>query len=285
MHKDHCKKLICSFIFALALCLNASCSQGKVNEAPVFFDASSIRMPKASGTVTMEKNGAFMDASNSDQGYVMVKCTGGKKIHKVGISTSQATYYYTLPEDGRLITCPLQMGDGDYTVQIFEQVSGTKYAPLCKWELDVKMKDDVLPYLYPNQFVDYSAADRAVKLSFEQCAKEKSTRKKAEKLYDFVAAEIDYDYDKAASVQSGYLPSPDKTLAEKKGICFDYAALLATMLRVQDIPARMQMGELAPDNVYHAWNLVCIDDAWYLMDATLDGQGYGDESYTAVKNY
>ncbi len=35
---------------------------------------------------------------------------------------------------------------------------------------------------------------------------------------------------------AGYLPDVDSILQEKKGICFDYAALMATMLQSQNIP-------------------------------------------------
>ncbi|MDO5111431.1 MAG: transglutaminase-like domain-containing protein [Clostridia bacterium] len=296
MKKNRRKTSLCFFLFAFALCLNAGCAQGKAVEAApeksapeasaaIAYDPAAIRMPEAAGRVVMEKNGAYMDASNAAEGYVMVRCDAGGKLHKVGVSTDDAAYYYTLPKDGGFIVCPLQMGDGSYTVQVYEQVAGTQYSPLSKWALDVKLSDGTLPYLYPNQFVDYRATDETVRVSFTQCAGVASDRAKAEKLYSFVAGEIAYDYDKAKTVQDGYLPAPDRTLQEKKGICFDYAALLAAMLRVQNIPARLQMGELSPDGIYHAWNLVCIDDLWYLMDATLDGQGYKDENYTAVKNY
>lgn len=287
------KNSICLFLFFLTLCLPAGCAQSKAMDAlresaptgTPSFDPASLRMPEATGVRVLEKNGAYMDASNASQGYLMARFEKSDIPHKIGISTAEATYYYTLPEDGSFIVCPLQMGDGAYTVQVYEHVSGTKYSPLCKWPLDVALDDAKLPYLYPNQFVNYDAASAAVRVSFTQSAGAKNDRTKAEQLYAYVARAIDYDYDKAATVQDGYLPAPDRTLEEKKGICFDYAALLATMLRVQNIPARLQMGQLSPDNVYHAWNLVCIENEWYLLDATMYGQGYQDEDYTASKNY
>ena len=58
-------------------------------------------------------------------------------------------------------------------------------------------------------------------------------------IYNYVIENIQYDFDKAASVQSGYLPDIDETLNTKKGICFDYAALMTAMLRVQRIPTKL----------------------------------------------
>ena len=38
------------------------------------------------------------------------------------------------------------------------------------------------------------------------------------------------------------LPSVDETLKTKKGICFDYAALMTAMLRSQGIPTKLEIG-------------------------------------------
>ena len=40
-------------------------------------------------------------------------------------------------------------------------------------------------------------------------------------VYDYVVSSIAYDYEKAESVTSGYLPDVDETLATGKGICFE----------------------------------------------------------------
>ena len=37
--------------------------------------------------------------------------------------------------------------------------------------------------------------------------------------------DVTYDEDKAATVETGYLPDIDETLSTGKGICFDYAGL------------------------------------------------------------
>ena len=95
---------------------------------------------------------------------------------------------------------------------------------------------------------------------------------------------IQYDFDKAASVQSGYLPDIDETLNTKKGICFDYAALMTAMLRVQRIPTKLVVGYTG--NLYHAWinvylegqgwvdNIIYFDGtSWKLMDPTFASSG------------
>ena len=65
-----------------------------------------------------------------------------------------------------------------------------------------------------------------------------------------------YDYDKAATVSSGYLPVVDTVLDSKTGICFDYAAVMASMLRSQNIPTRLEIGYAG--DAYHAWISVYV---------------------------
>ena len=78
---------------------------------------------------------------------------------------------------------------------------------------------------------------------------------------------------KAASVQSGYLPDIDVTLAEKKGICFDYAALMAAMLRSQNVPVKLVVGWTGSQ--YHAWiNVWSESDGWVEGMIYFNGQNW-----------
>ena len=99
------------------------------------------------------------------------------------------------------------------------------------------------------------------------------------RIYDYVTTHITYDNAKAASVESGYVPDVDEILESGTGICFDYAAVMASMLRTQRIPTRLEIGYAG--NVYHAWISTHIDELgwvngiiqfdgsrWQLMDPT-----------------
>ena len=95
-------------------------------------------------------------------------------------------------------------------------------------------------------------------------------------------------------MESGYLPDLDEVLASGKGICFDYAALMAGMLRSQDIPCKLVVGYA--DTAYHAWISVWSPEtgwidgaiffdgvAWQRMDPTFVSVG-GNSSLNGV-NY
>ena len=92
-----------------------------------------------------------------------------------------------------------------------------------------------------------------------------------------------YDYTRASSVQSGYLPVIDDVLAQGKGICFDYAALTACMLRSQGVPTKLEIGYA--DKIYHAWNSVLIDGAWQRVDTTADANNMNVRKYTVERTY
>ena len=85
---------------------------------------------------------------------------------------------------------------------------------------------------------------------------------------------------------SGYLPDVDETLSSGKGICFDYAALMAAMLRAHDIPTRLAIGNVDPEGILHAWNQIYIDGKWVWMDATFGIKNSHKESdYTKEREY
>lgn len=68
----------------------------------------------------------------------------------------------TTSRPGGYETYPLSEGDGAYAVSVFENLQGTEYALLFRGEFDVRLNDPFRPFLYPNQFVRFSADDKAI---------------------------------------------------------------------------------------------------------------------------
>jgi len=244
-----------------------------------------LLLPEASGIVVFEGEGVTIDASHTDQGYVMIRCEPSEKRLKARIATDAQTYYYDLPGGEQYSVYPLQMGDGLYTVRVMEQVENDLYALRYGTEIHVKLAAETLPFLYPNQYVWYDENTRAVGQADELAADEKNEREIARALYRFVVRHMSYDTEKAATVPKGYLPDADESLASGKGICFDYAELLAVMLRAQGIPAQVVIGTVMPENVYHAWNRVFLDGEWVWMDPTFDRSGHKEKDYITDRIY
>ena len=145
-------------------------------------------------------------------------------------------YNYDLPNDGTATFFPLNMGNGTYTFRLMEQVGDSKYACIGSEDRDVTQKEEFQPYLRPNQMVNYNKSSDFTKKVKELAASCTTDADIAAAVYDYMVKNIQYDTEKAATVQNGYLPSPDETLRTGKGICFDYASLAAAMLRSEGIP-------------------------------------------------
>ena len=60
-------------------------------------------------------------------------------------------YRLDLPGGDAYSVFPLQMGDGVYTVRVMEQVENDLYAMRYGTDIDVRLNDETLPFLYPNQ--------------------------------------------------------------------------------------------------------------------------------------
>ena len=76
------------------------------------------------------------------------------------------------------------------------------------------------------------------------------------------------------------LPNVDETLKTGKGICFDYAALMTSMLRSQRIPTKLEVGYAG--ETYHAWISTYVDDKGWVDDIIefdgKDWQLYGSDT-------
>ena len=245
--------------------------------------AASVLTPQASGTTAYNSAKASIDVSNASEGYVMIKYTGTNPKVKIQI-TKNTTYTYDIANTGSYVTFPFSEGSGTYTIKIYENVSGTSYAQAASQSVSVSLSNELSPFLYPNQFCDFNAGSAVGAASDTLAAGITDPVVKVSAVYDYVVTNFTYDYNKAATVRAGYLPVVDSTLASKTGICFDYAAVMTSMLRAQGIPTKLVIGYAG--SVYHAWvsvyaqgqgwidNIIYFDGtSWKFMDPTFASSG------------
>lgn len=231
---------------------------------------------------------AAIDASNSSQGYIMVAYTGSNPKVKLQITTPTGMKYtYTLR--GGWEVFPLTGGDGYYQCNVFENVGGTDYVFALSQSIYAEIENEFLPYLYPNQYVNFDASCLTVAKGAELAEGAMDELDVVNAVYNYVISNTTYDYAKASSVKSGYLPDVDEILSSGTGICFDYSAVMVTMLRTQQIPTRLDVGWAG--DIYHAWISVYISDigwingliefdgtTWKRMDPTFACNGGQSES-------
>jgi hypothetical protein len=238
--------------------------------------------PEASEKTIHKGSGVTIDASNAKEGYVMVKASRKKRL-KLRIAKGGRNYTYDLNREGRYEVFPLQMESGAYSLTVFEQVRANQYAQVYSKKMTVQLDDEYGYALYPNQYVYYDADYQAVDKAAQLCEGLANDREITEAIIDFVSGTVLYDHIKAKTVETGYLPNPDETLEEKKGICFDYAALVACMLRTQGVRCKLVIGYA--DSYYHAWNEVLLDEKWTRYDTTSMASGLKVVSYTTERVY
>ena len=239
-----------------------------------------VLVPEAPGTKTLTSDVATVDISNTDKGYIMINYTGtSPKVKMQLVTPADVTYTYTLHK-GNYETFNLTDGNGRYHVTVFENSHDDLYSTALSEDFDAQITDAFSPYLYPNQYVNFNASCKTVDMGRQLAKPCSSDLEVVTNVYDYCIGNITYDEDKAKNVKSGYLPDVDEILDSKKGICFDYAAVMATMLRTQNIPTRLEVGYVS--SAYHAWVSVYLKDIgwvngiiefdgkdWELMDPTL----------------
>ena len=253
---------------------------------------TTVLSPEASGGDVRSAGSAALDVSNTSEGYLMVKYSGSAEKIKIQITGPDGNIYTYTSKKGDYQTFPLTAGNGSYRVEILENISGTIYNMVASESVSVSISDELKPFLYPNQYVWFTADSEAVSLAQELSGKSSDDISFVEQVYKYVTKNIKYDTAKASDVPVDYIPDIDETLATGKGICFDYASLMASMLRCQNIPTKLVVGYSG--SAYHAWISVYLDEVgwvdniiefdgkdWSLMDPTLAS----NNSDKTVKQY
>ena len=298
------KYLFIVLIFAFFI---NGCSPSKDTSSKTYRDHTPhIYKTVASGQNVIGNDRVTIDISNTNQGYIMIKYTGSNPKVKARIKTPQSQDLYTYDLHKEYEAFALTGGNGNYEIQIFENVSGTKYSTLYHSEFTVELENEFLPFLYPSQYVNYDHASKTIQQGETLAKNTSNDLEVVENVYNYMVKNMTYDDQKAQLVQNGqlngYIPDVDDVFNKKTGICFDYAAVMATMLRTQNIPTRMQIGyamnvdENTP-SLYHAWIGVYIKDigwidnliefdgkSWKMMDPTFASQSNNKKTREYITN-
>lgn len=234
------------------------------------------------------------DFSGLEKGYIAMEAASDKRL-KFQVILDDIKYNYDLPSDGTPTVFPLSLGSGSYTFRVMENAKDSQYICIWKETREVRLADEFQPFLRPSQMSAYSESSQCVRKARELASACDTDAEVASAIYEYLSDTIRYDYPKADSVQSGYLPDPDETLKTGKGICFDYASLAAAMLRSLGIPCKLIVGYVqnGGSELYHAWNSFYLKDQgwvtveikakpniWQRVDITFAAAGVDTKSLT-----
>lgn len=308
------KRILCAF---LALCFLAGCTRTGSDPTPQghtsISEQSTPAAPYQESSAASQENvttyqappfagsafhdveevdGVKLDLSAVSQGYVAVSAKSEMRLKFKVMQGDNDAYVYDLNSDGTPSIFPLQSGNGEYTFKVMENVEGTSYAAIFAQSAEVTLEDEFQPFLRPSDYVDYAENSKCVAKAKELAGGASTQLDVVGAVLDYVCETVEYDYDKAATVTrgelQGYLSDPDETLDTGMGICIDYAALVASMLRSQGIPTKMIYGWVSSgeEEVYHAWNMFYTDEtgwvtvgyqtsknSWNRLDPTFSANG------------
>lgn len=230
-------------------------------------------VPSADGRIVFSNEYVTVDASNASEGYIMAAYLGSNSNVKLQLTgPDYMTYTYDMVSSDYEVF-PLSAGTGAYTVGVYENVEGSQYATIFSQEIPVEITNAMGAFLYPNQYVKFDASSQVVAAARDLSADCHDDLEVIISVYNYVVENITYDYDKAENVKSGYIPDVDEILRSKTGICLDYSSVMASMLRSQQIPTRLEVGYAG--EAYHAWISTYVEDqGWVNGIIQFDGQNW-----------
>lgn len=249
-----------------------------------------------------------LDTSKADKGTLKILYENPEVTKaKLLIAKDGQKYYYDLSNSSKYDKFVLQMGNGDYTITVYENVVSTKYRKVFEDTVSVNIKEEKVPeakieekveqskpekeevkvkvsnevketnvesknlvFLQSTNEVNYENSIVAVKLAKDLTKNAKTDEEKAKIIHQYIIQNMKYDYQKIKRLNPGYKPDMDTVLADGKGICYDYSALYAGMLRSIGVQAKLIKGYSAVTTAYHAWNEVYLNGSWVIVDATYD---------------
>jgi hypothetical protein len=164
---------------------------------------------------------------------------------------------------------PLIYGPGDYTLTAYRKAEGKRdsYVEIFSRSFTANFSEGE-PYRYSNADTEYAEGSE-VALAAARLTKYLGTDEaKAAALAAWVSKNIKYDFGMGNdAIMAGR--SLDYYVSRGKGVCKQYAEVLAGMLKCVGIPARVVWGYNgeAEGSAYHAWVEAFVAGAWVSMDA------------------
>ena len=214
-------------LLAMLLCLpfllifisGCGSSSQKKDEPPVYSPLQ-VLVPEATGKETIGSSPMILDVSNISQGYFIAQSDSSDLTCSLQIISPSGALYSYFIAPGESATVTFTEGSGDYTITGYQQVQGDQYAALYSETVTVQLENDFLPFLYPNQYVNFTPDSKASQLALSLIDEDTVDVDALQQIYDYVVSNLTYDYEKADTVTTGYLPDVDETLKTGTGICF-----------------------------------------------------------------
>lgn len=246
-----------------------------INQNPSYLNNITGKEVQEIASIQISNDQAIIDYTNASEGYIMVQYTKQtqNRIKAIVEGENEIQYIYPIIKQQWNIL-PITEGSGTYKVTIYENLLEDKFYPVLKNEIDITLSNENVPFLTSNIYVNFANAPKTIQKANELTRDAKNDVEKISIIYSYVINNMIYDDEKAETVKYGYTTDLDEILESKKGICLDYAALIAGMLRSQNIPCKVVFGYAG--DVYHAWISVYVEEK---MTAICGNRSYDAERW------
>lgn len=233
------------------------------------------------GIIPTYAGNSIFDTSSVDQGVISVSYPNNSGQYKVMVQKGNERVFYNLINNE--IRVPLTYGNGQYDFALLKRVTGNEYELVDELSLNAKMASPNAPYLTSSQTVDWKDASLMEATMKTIVNDDMSDAEIVEAVYNYIVDNFEYDYEKINGLSNLYTPNVDEFLMDGTGICYDYSALFAGMLRSRNIPTKLVKGYRSGIDAYHAWNEVYLDGQWIVVDTTSDSILKADGMFTMMQ--
>ena len=213
--------------------------------------------------------GGFLDvdASRAAEGFIVVRRP--KKDKKLTVTVGTGTRNAEYPLDDESVTLPLQFGNGNYLIALYE---ASEDHPETRSLLDslqvyVKMDNPLSCFLHPNLYVRYDSGSPWVLKAEELTAGFTDPGDRYAAISGYIVNNFAYDFIKSTMERTDALPDIQDCWEKKAGTSRDLAALSCAMLRSRGIPAMLFTGSKKDGNSY-CWVVAVVDQEFILFDPT-----------------
>lgn len=219
-----------------------------------------------------------------ENGVVFVSLPSMKKGYMTYVVIEKGKQNYNFKME-RAQNVPLPFGSGLYTVIIY-QGNGDDFIEVERQTVDATFSSTTfaLQQTVLSPGVEDIHVKQIMDTEFEDW-RNWSIEKRIEMVHVYITNTFQYDYDVATNPEAWYLPSAQRLVTTKKGICYDMASLTSSLLREMQVPTHVVMGYAKNIDIYHAWNEVYIDKSWKIVDTTFDLGGMSKSPYKDSSDY
>ena len=208
----------------------------------------------------VERTGIYIDWDSEAQSMEVHNIPYTEADYKVQISYEGEKYKTFKAEE--VTNLPVN-ADGTYNIRIMKRLSGNSYENIYS---EIKTVENCTPWLGTSEVVDMEESQEMLKSDIVQeilALEDPEAITKA--TYEYLTTNWTYNYERARTVKSWYTPNNNEVFVEQSGICYDYASVVAAILRTAGIPTKVIFGYAGGN--YHAWNEVLLNDEWVMVDA------------------